>query len=332
MDNELIKKIKRSKNRIHNMLKDNKDKTIIFAFSGGKDSTLTLHFLLEILSKSRNNNFSKNIYVVFSNTGVEIPVYERYVYEFLDKLKNWINHENIPLKVVEVKPVPEKTFWYCLFVRGYPMPTYSFRWCTRVLKTEPMRNFIKNHTPAVVVLGVRESESSTRKKTIKKRKTSKLWSSYDGVPNAKAFMPIVDWDENEVFECLENSTTPWGESYKELLNLYKLASSNKGIARFGCWICSVVKRDKTLQCLYNNGYTLAKELDKFKWYLYDESRKPKNRIKLKNGRYSKIKPNVRRKLFGEFIIFNNTIIERYGVSLISDEEVKYIKKNMDKLE
>jgi len=332
------KKAKRTYERIRGLIIHNTNKNIIIAYSGGKDSTLILHFILRVL-KNNLKHIKTQIHLVYSDTGVEIPMYSQYVYTFLDQLGLWSKREKMEnvLRISIVKPLPTESFWYYLFVKGYPTPTYLFRWCTRRLKTNPMKRYILQNTPAIVILGVRHNESSNRNKSLNKRRLSKLWSSYDGITGVKAFLPIIDWNEDEVIEYLKSTTSPWGSSYERLLELYEKANpcdsiqNNCKLPRFGCWVCTVIRNDRTLEGLAKNGYPLAQELYEFKQYLMNETRKPENRIKLSDGRYSKVKPEIREKLFWEFIEFSQKVKYKYNIEIISNEEIKFITNELKKL-
>ena len=59
--------------------------------------------------------------------------------------------------------------------------------------------------------------------------------------------------------------SPWGSSNKELAQLYRNANGGDcplvidtttpscGNSRFGCWVCTVVKRDRSMEALIENG-------------------------------------------------------------------------------
>jgi len=332
----LNKKVARTYKRIKELFRYISDENVIVAYSGGKDSTLVLHFLLRLLEENPTLVKTK-VHIVYSDTGVEIPAYSQYVYSFLDRLKKWIELKSLNevIKISIIRPLPTESFWYNIIVKGYPAPTYLFRWCTKRLKISPMRRYISQNLPAVLLLGSRATESSTRSKSLKKRKLSKLWTRYDDVPGVKAFLPVVDWDDADVIKYLKISKTPWGDSYDDLLTLYEKAAfcnnnekSSCRWPRFGCWVCTVIKKDRTLLGLSANGDPLAKELYLFKQYLFVETRKPENRILLPTGRYSKIKPQVRLKLFNELVKFQKRIKHKYGVEIISDSELELIRRDL----
>ncbi len=77
--------------------------------------------------------------------------------------------------------------------------------------------------------------------------------------------PIKDIETMEVWQYLQQVPPPWGGTNKELVTLYKNANSGDcplvidestpscGNSRFGCWVCTVVKRDKSMEGLIGNG-------------------------------------------------------------------------------
>jgi len=56
------------------------DRVWVVTFSGGKDSTLLLQLVMEVLLELREEGIvvSKKIYIISSDTGVEMPIMEAY--------------------------------------------------------------------------------------------------------------------------------------------------------------------------------------------------------------------------------------------------------------
>ena len=76
------------------------------------------------------------------------------------------------------------------------------------------------------------------------------------------FRPIVELSTDEVWEFLAMTTPPWGGSYQKLIKLYRDATSGEcpvvtqksdvpscgtSSSRFGCWTCTVVEKDRSLE-------------------------------------------------------------------------------------
>ena len=115
-------------------------------FSGGKDSTLLLHLLVEFLEDRVGRpgaRLPKAIYVVYEDTLLELPPIRQYARKVLADLAAY-SHEFLGglVKTVVVRPLEGEDFFSMMIDRGYPAPHYRFRWCVRVLKVKPMRSFL----------------------------------------------------------------------------------------------------------------------------------------------------------------------------------------------
>jgi DNA sulfur modification protein DndC len=149
-----------------------------------------------------------------------------------------------------------------------------------------------------MVLGVRETESSTRAGVIKSHSVEgKMLMRHSTLPNAFVFAPIRDFTTDDVWEYLLDNESPWGNDNRELLQLYqdsnsecplvvdkeiKESAGSCGNSRFGCWTCTVVTEDKALSGFINNGVTWLRPLLEFRNYLVqirsDRSLRQKTRI------------------------------------------------------
>ena len=178
-----------------------------------------------------------------------------------------------------IYPEPDQTFWSRVIGYGYPTPEPpGFRWCTDRLKISPMNKFvnerIEENGEIIILLGVRKGESLTRMKTITAREIEgKLLNMHNDIPNAYVYNPITEIPNNLVWEFLlkEDGKSPWGTDMKYLFNLYQGENLGEeqsvlgeidrekipvtGNSRFGCWCCTMVKEDKSLQNFINRGST-----------------------------------------------------------------------------
>jgi hypothetical protein len=72
-------------------------------------------------------------------------------------------------------PPPEQSFWVNIIGRGYPPPNRTFRWCTKRTKIDPVTTFVQQRlqnghwSEAILHLGARRAESSTRAQTMANR-------------------------------------------------------------------------------------------------------------------------------------------------------------------
>jgi len=221
--------------------------------------------LLELPEEKRN----KKIHILSSDVLVENPIVRKRQLEVCNKIKQQIEKDNLPMALEILTPELNDTFWVNLIGRGYPSPNKWFRWCTDRLKIKPMTKYIKEKVKqngeVIIILGTRKSESSSRAQTLDRYtiKGTNL-KKHNGVPGAFVYAPLEDWLEKDVWDYLDKNECPWGISNKELKRLYGkddteiefiLDDSTKpsGTSRFGCWVCTVVEKDRALESFIEEG-------------------------------------------------------------------------------
>jgi DNA sulfur modification protein DndC len=282
-----------------NSLKENylaDDRPWVVAFSGGKDSTLVLQLVYELLI-DLNEKAVKPVHIVCSDTRVEPPNIAEYVHNNLKQLEGHSKQSRFPLFIHIVQPNPHESFWFNVIGKGYPTPTSSFRWCTTKMKIKPSRRVIdqvaKEHGGVLILTGVRRSESANRAKTIQAREyNSRGLHSHQDIPNALIMSPISEWDTDSVWQYLfTHNPAPWGADHGFMLNLYRQASGGEcpivldlntpscGNSRFGCWTCTVVAQDRSMKGFIDSGATELIPLYNFRNRLKEEIRpNPKMRL------------------------------------------------------
>jgi DNA sulfur modification protein DndC len=248
----------------------------VIGYSGGKDSTCVLELVWQALCELTEIERKNKVFIVTSDTMVESPLVNDYLANMMHLMDKAVLDQNLPFSVHCVKPEIHNTFWVNLIGRGYPAPRTKFRWCTDRLKIEPANRLIldlvSRYGEAVVVLGVRKSESAARAQVFHKRQSKD--NRVDGVelprhstlPGAYVYAPIADWTTDDVWEyLLLNATTPWNSNNRDLAAMYKQASDGDcplvidkstascGNSRFGCWVCTVVEKNKSLENIAEKG-------------------------------------------------------------------------------
>lgn len=254
----------------------------IIGFSGGKDSTvlLTLTWLAIQELREEGSSLCRRIYVVCNDTMVENPVIEEYVSDVLLKIADAARDQMLPIQVMTTTPQLEDTFWSCVIGKGYPVPNNSFRFCTEKMKIKPTSKFITDQVvsdgEAIVLVGTRLTESLQRERSIKRHeiKGHRL-SKHPLNPNTFTYAPIKDLLLEEIWWIINTIPSPWGFDNRILFNIYLDASADDyecptvvtddshrscGQSRFGCWICTVVKEDKSMSSLIRNGVEWMKPL------------------------------------------------------------------------
>lgn len=256
----------------------------IIGYSGGKDSTAALQLVWYALKDLPQGWPQKPVYVIASDTLVETPVIVERIDTTLARINETARREKAPFSAHKVKPTVQDSFWVNLIGKGYPAPTNTFRWCTERLKIKPANRFILDkvteHGEVTCVLGVRAAESATRAQVMSlyRREGSKL-SRHGHLPNAYVYTPIEDWSVQDVWTYLLQVPSPWGNDNRDLVALYKSAQAGEcplvidkttpscGNSRFGCWVCTVVERDKTMEALIDAGEEWLEPLLDFRDFL-----------------------------------------------------------------
>ena len=241
----------------------------IVGFSGGKDSTMLLQVVWNALKRIEPILLTRQIYVVCNDTLVENPRIVKFINKTLKRIQKEANLNDFPIIVHQTMPNLENTFWVKLIGLGYPAPNKFYRWCTERLKIDPTTRFIKETTSmneeAIILLGTRSDESSNRAASIKKHEVKGQRLRKHLLPNVFVYAPIKDVTTNEVWQYLNQVSPPWGGTHKELVTLYRNANAGDcplviddttpscGNSRFGCWTCTVVDKDKSMEGLIDNG-------------------------------------------------------------------------------
>lgn len=284
----------------------------IIGFSGGKDSTVLLTLVWIALKRFREQapmpfQLKRPVHVVCNDTMVENPIISNYVDDVLSKIDKEAREQGLPIFVQKTTPKLEESFWINVLGKGYPVPNNTFRWCTDRLKIKPTSNFLLEQIDkmgeAIVLLGTRYEESATRERSMKKHEVegSRL-SKHGTTPNTYVYAPIKNLMLEEVWYIINAVPSPWGFDNSILFQIYADASaddyecptvvtnkkhSSCGQSRFGCWTCTVVKQDKSMSALIENGQEWMAPLLKFRNNLVENRNIGENRMpERRNGAHA----------------------------------------------
>ncbi|MFM7365364.1 MAG: DNA phosphorothioation system sulfurtransferase DndC, partial [Cuspidothrix sp.] len=257
----------------------------VVGYSGGKDSTATLQLIWNAISGLPPEKRTKTIHVITTDTGVENPYVSAWVRNSLKQMKMASKEQGILIEPNLLQPEVKETFWVSLIGKGYPAPRGKFRWCTDRLKIHPSNRFIRDilrvQGEVILILGTRKAESIKRAISMQKHRISSTKDrlKYDlnineinsllyyssSLPNALIYSPIEDWRTEEVWIYLNQYQNPWGYSNKYLFNMYRGATADNecplvvdtstpscGDSRFGCWVCTIVNKDKSMEAMIQN--------------------------------------------------------------------------------
>lgn len=262
----------------------------IIGFSGGKDSTVVAQAVFEALLQIPPSKRTRAVHVVSNDTQVESPLVMAHLANVQEALRGMAEGLRLPVTVVTTRPAPDKTFWTLLIGKGYPSPNQTMRWCTDRLKIQPTSRYIldnvSEHGAAIVILGVRSDESDSRRQFINRHKNladSNL-TPHNDLHGAFIYRPIVDLTVDDVWEVLGSREPPWGGTHRDLIQLYRDAEGGEcpvvlskddapgcgtSNSRFGCWTCTVVEKDKSLQGFVDIGNHHFSALIDFRQWLKD---------------------------------------------------------------
>ncbi|MDE0632208.1 MAG: DNA phosphorothioation system sulfurtransferase DndC [Caldilineaceae bacterium] len=253
----------------------------IVAYSGGKDSTLLLQLVWETLLSLAPEKRRREVHVIANDTLVESPIVIQHLKNSLQEIKLAAASEQLPISIGISQPYIDQTFWVNVIGRGYIPPTRNFRWCTDRMKIQPTNRLIEailsQHKRAVLLVGTRRSESQTRRRNMDRHgvSASKL-NPHSSIKNCRMFAPLADLEDNEVWVILMQRRPPWGNSHRQLITIYRNAgggecplvltkedapSCGTTSPRFGCWTCTVVKKDRSMNGTIESGHAEQDKLE-----------------------------------------------------------------------
>ena len=229
---------------------------------------------------------------------VENPIISSYVDEVLEQIQKAAREQDLPIFVRKTIPRLEDSFWVNVIGKGYPVPNTAFRWCTEKMKIKPTARFITEQVDecgeAIVLIGTRKAESATRARSIKKHEIhGQRLTHHTLLKNTFVYAPIKELMLEEIWYIINAIPSPWGYDNSVLFNIYLNASADDyecptvvtdkshgscGQSRFGCWVCTVVKDDKSMRSLIKKGHEWMQPLYDFRKQLDEERNIIENRI------------------------------------------------------
>ncbi|MDE2850359.1 MAG: DNA phosphorothioation system sulfurtransferase DndC [Acidobacteriota bacterium] len=327
----------------------------IVAYSGGKDSTLLLQLAWEAVLALPPEEWCRTIYVVGNDTLVESPLVIGHLRATLKTIGEAALADGLPLQTRLTKPHIDQTFWVNVIGRGYIPPTRNFRWCTDRMKIHPtnglLETLVGTHGGAVLLVGTRRSESTSRRQRMDRRGVEAAELNPHGtIEGCWMFAPIADLDDEDVWLTLMQRKPPWGGTHHDLVTLYRNAgggecplvltkedapSCGTTSPRFGCWTCTVVKKDRSLGGLIQSGHAdtqTFKRLFDFREWLIELRENDRNRQRVRRNGFAYFRDDGSR-IMGPFRLeVRQTILDRLeeletetGQNFISHAEKELIQ-------
>jgi len=314
----------------------------LVGFSGGKDSTMLASLIFGAVLSVPAVQRKKPVSILCTDTRVEIPAIAEMVEGTLARMQKGSQQNGLNIEVNLLKPPPEQSFWVNIIGRGYPPPNRTFRWCTQRLKIDPVTVFVNQRLghwgEAILHLGARRAESTTRAQTMAGRETRNGLHRHPDLPRVYVSNPIEFLTTEEVWAYLLQKPNPWGGDNRALYKLYSNASNGEcpiqidtstpacGHSRFGCWTCTVVDRDKASEGLLAAGDERMEHLIEFRETLMefrnpDKGYRDSRRMNGNEGPGPLIMKG-RRELLKRLL----KLQEKIGLTLITSEELLLVQQ------
>ena len=265
---QLVAEAKEDLQKIY--LDDSDKRDWAVAWSGGKDSTCVMGLVVKMLEELPEEKRTRRVYAVMSDTLMENPNLEEYMREQVYLLNKYAKEKDLPIEAKRVVRPNDQSYFYLVIGKGYFLPQNNGagRWCTDRLKIQPQNKALEQIDPSFILMGVRLSESAKRKSSIKKwrgtddRVGTKI-GEHVNLKKSNTFMPIVDFTIEDVWQYLQKERLGWSSTHK-VRTLYREATGECGFtnpkkteakatvsescgARFGCWNCPVILKDKSTE-------------------------------------------------------------------------------------
>ncbi|MFK5951032.1 MAG: phosphoadenosine phosphosulfate reductase family protein [Methylococcales bacterium] len=258
--------------------------SICAATSYGRDSTCVLILVLKAARELKAEGIAFHpIYVMTSDTGIELPNMTMLVYSELEKVKSFAKRYDLPVFVEIGKPYLASS-WVMRIIGQGKLPVWpgcsqdcTFEYKIQVqnrLRKSVLKNAknTSNVTP-VIVTGVRFAESASRASKMRKRGDN----AEDLILNKNGDLylsPISNWQDDDVWEFIALAGQMQAfDNYSDLEDTKKLYAAATPAscpvigdailgeqkkqrggcqARFGCVFCNAISRDKSLESMIEN--------------------------------------------------------------------------------
>lgn len=267
---------------------------IYIGYSGGKDSSAVVSLIWRCLQTRQVTDTP--VTIVYCDTQVENPIIDHHAKSSLKRIAREARSHGLEIRSKIIQPRIDQGFFVRIIGRGYPTPTNSFRWCTTDIRIRPLRHFLARRRHATwIAIGTRWGESQQRDRALERFVSSKRGEKFiqrqrEGFPNASLITPIIDYGVDDVWELLCEGRGPKAIDPFSLAKLYKDASGECPTlrdfkdkpcskSRFGCWTCTVVRRDRSAQNLITAGYNELEPLSRFRDWLIEMRNDPAMRCK-----------------------------------------------------
>ncbi len=253
-------------------------------FSGGKDSG-TAASLIPHLILSGKVPRPETLTIISSDTRMELPPLQAAAMAMLAAL------EKKGFRTQVVLPPMEDRFFVYILGRGVPPPSNTFRWCTPMLKVDPMVAALtslreSSGEKVLMITGVRVGESAVRDQRISLScgkngaECGQGWFQ-ETTPESVAdtLAPILHWRVCLVWKWLRDYAPELGYPTQLIAESYGNDEAEEINARTGCVGCNLASRDVALETIIKNPkWAHLSPLMELRG-VYAELKKPHNRLR-----------------------------------------------------
>ena len=230
----------------------------VLAHSGGRNSTLLLQLVWEVVESLPESDRRRPIVLVGNDALLESPLAIGRLHGRLDAIRRAARERSVPVTVRTAQPYIDQTFWVEVIGRGEIPPTRRSRWCADRVKTRLMNRLLEQLVrvdgKAVLLIGTRNAESKThRRNTARRRVSTRRMSRHDSVEGCWSFAPVADFRDEEVWLTLTQRNPRWGGEWPFALIEDDAPSCGTASPRFGCWACTVASKRRHLRGLADSG-------------------------------------------------------------------------------
>lgn len=268
---------------------------ISISWSGGKDSSVVLGLVFQAAHRLTQTGVEiAPILIVHGDTTVENPEIRAYAHAEVLRLREYGLAHNLPLEVLVATPTLSES-WQCRVIGGRALPAFpgTNHDCSTDMKIQPMRRLRKavalnGMGTVLTVIGTRFEESPAREQRMRERgeTADQPWIGEDG---SLYLSPIAHWTMEDVWEYLgecraENPDYLTFSTFEDVFRIYAdsagtscavvgdlatQAQSKPCGARTGCWCCTPIGRDKSLETMLSSDprYSYLRGLNRLQQFL-----------------------------------------------------------------